>query len=233
MAKQEIVEWDDKAYLRFLPPELQERYKTSVDDPQLLDLRRQISLMDVRITSLLETLDRTALTKELLADDIQLEFPKMKRSEALDFANYMLGYMPQSIINYRTFTALDRLVEKWIEYELDGRDKDVERTRKKLFYYIQNAKQEGDAWEDILKTMEERRKLTSEEGKRLAENQQTMPLERVVLLIGLTIEALKESVHKYVPDREIQQYILKDADSTYRRQLGLGANQSSDERDMD
>lgn len=229
MAKQEVVQdWDDKAYLRYLPPHLQERYRDSVSDPELLFQQRQVALMDVRIKNLLEMLDHEAVTRETIAEDLAFEFERLSKANITALASYIMAYIPIGFINHRTFKRLANIVDKLETAEHAGELKNAERAKKQLFQEIRSGRKEGDVWEDITKIMDERRKLVEAENRRLNDNQQTMPLDRVVMLCGILIEALKESVLRYVPDREIQQYILREADDIYRRQLGMDANRAED-----
>lgn len=229
MAKQEIVQdWDDKAYLRYLPPHLQERYREGIEDPQLTHLVRQIALIDVRIKTLLETLDHQEITREVVAEDLELEFDRLRKVDILNLSAYIMAYIPTGFINYRTFKRLSNIIDRLETAEREGRQKDVERAKKQLYEEIREGRKEGDVWEDIQNAMEQRRRLTEAEERRRQQNQQSLPLDRVVMLAGILIESLKESVQKYVPDREIQQYILRDADEIYRRQIGVGAGRETD-----
>lgn len=229
MAREEVVpEWDDKAYLRYLPPHLQERYRDSVADSQLTHLVRQIALIDVRIKSLLETLDRQAVSRETIAEDLSFEFDRLRKADILALSSYIMAYSPTGFINHRTYKRLNNIVDKLEKAEFENRTRDVERAKKQLFQEIREGRKEGDVWEDIQSAMEQRRKLTEAEERRLQQNQQTMPLDRVVMLCGVLIESLKESVLKYVSEREIQHYILRDAENAYRQRIGIDPNWQPD-----
>lgn len=223
MAKPVIVEdWDDKAYLRYLPPHLQERYRESIQDPQLTHLVRQISLIDVRIKSLLENLDRQVLTVEAVEADLRTEFPHLADDDIKRMARFTHGYLPQGFIDHRTFKRLEHLIDKLESSQIDGRIRDADRAKRQLFDTIRAGRRDGDVWDDIQSAMEQRRKLSEAEERRIADNKQSLGLDQVVMLLGLTIKVLKESVRKYVSDREIQQYILEDADREYAKQIGSG-----------
>lgn len=229
MAKPTVVhDWDDKAYMKFLPPHLQERYRDGVSDVELTHLVRQISLMDVRIKSLLETLDQQVLTKQEIAQDLLIDFPELSERQATDLAGFVMGYLPTGFINYRTFGRLLKMVDKYENAIFDGRDTEADRTLRHLFLWIREGRKDGDTWEDIQTAMDQRRKLVEAEMRRLDSSQQSLPLDNVVMLCGLLIESFKNSVTKYVQDREIQQYILEDADRSYQRQLGMGADRPAD-----
>lgn len=227
------VEWDDKAYLKYLPPHLQERYSEGVNDPELIHLSKSVALLDVRIKGLLEVLDRQVLTKEQVADDLRLNFEKLSEKDVLELAGFIMGYLPTNFVNHRTFKSLERIVDKLDKAQKAKRVREIESTQALLFAKIREGLREGDVWEDIQTAMSERRKLAEAEKRRQDADKQTMTLDQVLMLAGILIEATKVSVQKYVADREIQQYILRDAELVYRRQLGVGANRQSDQFDLD
>lgn len=227
MSKREVVmDWDDKAYLRYLPPHLQERYMESVTDPQLTHLVRQISLMDVRLKSLLENLDRQVLTEEEIQADLRQDgnFPHLKEADIQRLSKFIMAYLPEGFIDHRTFKKFAGIIDRMESAQLEGRIRDADRAKKQLFDGIRSGRRDGDVWDDISKVMEERRKLSVEETKRVIDNQQILRLDQVVMLAGMLIGSFKEAVRKYVTDREIQQYILEDADREYSKQLGMGHN---------
>lgn len=229
MANSVIVDgWDDKAYLKYLPPHLQERYLESIQDPHLTHLIKQISLIDVRIKSLLENLDRQILTVEQVEDDLRAEFKHLKDDDTRKLAQFIMSYLPQGFIDHRTFKKFERIMQRMEDSQLDGRIRDADRAKKQLFDGIRSGRRDGDVWDSIQEAMEQRRRLTEAEGRRITENQSSLTLDKVVMIVGLTIDALKESVRKYVPDREIQQYILEEAERTYQRQIGTGRTVSTD-----
>lgn len=221
-------DFDDNAYSKFLPPHLQERYRQSIQDPHLTHLSRQISLMDIRITTLLQTLDHQILTPQEIEDDLRIQFPHLGEEDIRALALFVMSYLPDGYINHRTFKRLESLIDRYKKAELDGHIREANRYRNELFESIRSGRQEGDVWEKITDAMEERRKLGDAEERRIAQNQSSLRLEQVVLLMRLTINAFKESVNKYVEDREIQQYLLSDVERTYAQQLGLRDSSKTD-----
>lgn len=227
MAKAVVVnedEWDDKAYLRFLPPHLQDRYREAVTDPQLTHLARQIALIDVRIKTLLECLDRQPLTIEEIEADALADFPHLRDLEIKKIAQFTFNYLPDTFIDHRTFKRFEKILTNMEVAQRDGRIRDADRAKKQLFEGIRSGRREGDVWNDINEAMEERRKLSETEERRLSDNKQSLAIDQVVLLTGMLIKALRESVVKYVTDTEIRQYILENTEQIYRRQLGMGSD---------
>lgn len=227
------VEWDDKAYLKYLPPHLQERYSEGVNDPELIHLSKSVALLDVRIKGLLEVLDQQVLTKGQVADDLRLNFEHLKEKDVLELAGFIMGYLPTNFVNHRTFKSLERIVDRLEKAQAAKKVRDIEAAQTLLFAKIREGLREGDVWEDIQTAMSERRKLAEAEKRRQDAEKQTMSLDQVLMLAGILIEACKVTIQKYVPEREIQQYILREIQSVYRRQLGVGAHSQPDEPDLD
>lgn len=228
MAKTIQPDFDDNAYLNYLPPHLRDRYRDSIEDPELTHLRRQIALMDVRIKVLLENLDRQILQKSQIVDDLSEKFPHLSAADISEMADYTLSLLPEHFIDHRTFKRLEGLIDKMEKSQLDGRIRDADRARKQLFEAIRAGRRDGDVWEDIQDVMEQRRRLGEAEERRLSHGQQYLRLEQAVMLVRTLISAFKDSTTKYVTDREIQQYILQDADRTYQRLLGVTTDRPAD-----
>lgn len=222
-------DFDDNAYYNYLPPHLRDRYKDSLDDPELTHLRRQIALMDVRIKILLENLDRQILQKSQIVDDLQEKFPHLSAADISDMADYTLSLLPETYIDHRTFKRLEGLIDRHEKAQLDGRIRDADRARKQLFESIRAGRRDGDVWEDIQNVMEQRRRLGEAEERRLSHNQEYLRLEQVVIVVRAIVSAFKDSTVKYVTDREIQQYILAEADRTYQKLLGVTTDRLADQ----
>lgn len=223
-----VEEYDDHAYMRYLPPQLRERYIEGLRDVTLTHLARQIALMDIRVKGLLENLDYQVLTEEQIVHDLRTDFPDLPELDVKHLTKFVMSYLPDNFINHRTFKKLARIIERMENAQLDGRIREADRCKKLLFNTIDGGKRDGDVWEDILTTMESRRRLVEAEERRRSNTEQTMSLQQVVMLASLLIEACKESVMKYVSDREVQQLILRDTERVYAKQIGLGDNWKAD-----
>lgn len=229
MKQPEVInEHDDHAYMHYLPPHLRERYVEGLRDATLTHLQRQIALMDIRIKGLLEVLDQQVLTEEQIAHDLRTDFPDLPELDVKHLTKFVMSYLPDDFINYKTFKKLSRIIERMDNAQLDGRIREADRCKKMLFNTIFEGKRDGDVWEDIIATMESRRRLVEAEERRRANTEQTMSLQQVVMLASLLIEACKESVMKYVNDREVQQLILRDTERSYAKQIGLGDSWKAD-----
>lgn len=116
-------------YSKYIPAKLLERYEASVDDPELLNLRSEISLIESRMTDLLTRVD----TKE--AGKLWTEMRKLNDDLRRDFDNENLGAVNLGMIK------IDRLIGSgltdyvaWNEITnlIDQRRKLVEAESKRL-----------------------------------------------------------------------------------------------------
>lgn len=213
------VAQEDATYLKYLPDHLRERYQEGLADAQITHLHRQIALLDVRIKILLETLDRQILTADKIAADLLDEFPEVGSDLAYQIALHVQTYLPDTFIDTRTFRSLDRLVTKHETSMRDRRLIQAAESLGQLFRAIRDGRRDGEIWREIDQVMDSRRKLVEAEERRIVQTQSAMPLDKVVRYIGIVIESLREAVVRYVPDREIQQFILQDAERIYASRL--------------
>lgn len=155
-------------YSKYMPERLLERYEQSVDDPELLNMRHELSLLDARLTDLLERVD----TEEARAlwEEARKSHDEMKRMLLNeDYGGLMVA-----------LEKLDRSVGTGLA--------------------------DYDAWNEIEKLIEQRRKLVEAEQKRLVAMQQMVSSEQVMVLIA----ALVDTVKRHVPDRSILNAISTD-----------------------
>lgn len=209
----------ENGYHHFLPSHLQERYVESANDKELLQLRRQVALLEVRIKQLLETLDRQVMTEERMMTSILEEFPDLDDEMAARLANYFASFLPESFIDTRTFRSLERLVKKHQTAMADRRLIEAHEALSQLFSAIGNGRRDGEIWKEINDAMDQQRKLIEAEQRRIAATQESLTLEKAVKLIEAVIQSLREAVVRYVPDRDLQASILGDARSIYQARL--------------
>lgn len=212
----------DGAYARYLPPHLRERYDEGLVDAEILHLKRQIALLDVRVKILLENLDRQVLTQERLAREISEEFPHLDEADCHALAKYLQAYLPETFIDTRTFRRLEQLAEKYEKAMADGSLIKAAEALAQLFAAIRAGRKDGEVWNEINEVMDNRRKLVEAEQRRVIQTQQMLSLDKAVRLIGVVIESLREAVIRYVPDRDSQQHILGVAERIYAERL-IGA----------
>lgn len=119
--------------------------------------------------------------------------------------------------------------EAWIELsKLWGEFMFAVRTgnskeQNKLLLIINNAIEKGSdqekLWNNIITTVEGRRKLSDTERKRLTDMQQMVTVEQALLLVTTTVIALKEAVYKYA-DPKAAREIIVETSGHYQRLIG-------------
>lgn len=97
----------------------------------------------------------------------------------------------------------------------------------RLSEMIETGKRESDIWLDIERLFEQRRKLVETEQKYLRSAGQTLTVEAALVMLAAAINALKESVKKYVGSREVQEAIIVDAQYEYTKLIGNFGNGES------
>jgi hypothetical protein len=223
MAKKRQLEDKRKSkYTEGLPEHLRERYEEGLTDPHLLHLKEEIGLMDIRIRMLVENLDRQVLDEDEIRDDILGEFPDLDPKMAKKLAHRIRGWMPDQFVDYRTFKRLETLVDMYDKALLKREIRKADGALKDLFQVIREGRRSGEVWHEISDITDQRRRLVDQEQKRLTQAAQLITVEKVVMLLGITIEALRGAVTKYVADQEIRDYILVEAEEIYGELLGSG-----------
>jgi hypothetical protein len=171
-------------YSKYIPDRLAARYQEAQDDPQLLELRAEVALIDARLADLLARVD----TGEAGA-------------------------------------AWRQARDLWVDLA-DARGGPHED---KLFHELGRALKAGAAdfaiWNDVQSTIEQRRRLVESERKRLVEAQQTITVERAMILIG----AISHILQKHVTDRTQLASISHDIRALLGPASGGHAGASSDE----
>lgn len=210
---------ENAVYARYLPDHLQARYVESLEDRELLHLRRQVALLEVRIKQLLETIDRKVMSVETMTANIASEFPDLDAVTVRKLAEYVNTFLPESFIDARTFRSLERLVRKYETAMVDKRLIQAHEALAQLFSAIEDGRRDSEIWKEINAAMDQQRKLIEAEQRRVVSTQESMTLEKAVKLIEAVIQSLREAVVRYVPDRDVQASILGEAQAIYRGRL--------------
>lgn len=207
-------------YKEHLPEHLQERYEQGLVDPHLLHLKEEIGLMDLRIKMLVENLDHQVLEEDEIWRDLVAEIPELEPEIAEKVAARVRSWMPDNFVDYRTFKRLETLVDAYDNAILKREIRRADNTLRELFRNIREGRRAGEVWHEISDITEHRRRLVDQEQKRLTQAAQLVTVEKVVMLLDITIEALRGAVKKYVEDQEIRDYILVEASEIYGELLG-------------
>ena len=163
-------------YSKVLPARMAERYQEALDDPRLLELRDDLSLLDARLADVLSRVDTGesgALWQQLM----------QRRSEVI-----AAGRAGDSVAKAAAMNALLDLVSQG---HADYR-----------------------AWAEVGAVLEQRRKLVESERKRLIEMQQTLTVEKAMLLVGAIGGIIKAHIH----DRAVLSAISRDIQSLTDRE---------------
>jgi hypothetical protein len=169
-------------YSKYLPHNLRTRYEESLDDPQLLELRSEVALLDARLGELLEKAD-TGENRKLWS----------------------------------------RVSTLWAQYRRAleaGEAAEQDRLTGLLTATITDGQGEAQAWLEIQKSLELRRKLADTEQRRMQTAQQMVTVEQAIALVAATIAALKEVVERHAGPSTARD-ILVDASATYQRLISL------------
>jgi hypothetical protein len=209
-------------YTEGLPEHLRERYEEGLSDPHLLHLREEIGLMDIRIRMLVENLDRQVLDEGEILEDLTNEFPDLDPDVAEALAKRIRGWLPDQFVDYRTFKRLEVLVDKYDNAMLNRQIRNADSALRELHQVIREGRKSGEVWHEISDITDQRRRLVDQEQKRLTQAAQLITVEKVVMLLDITIEALRGAVSKYVFDQQIRDFILVEAEEIYGELLGSG-----------
>lgn len=101
-----------------------------------------------------------------------------------------------------------------------GEDDEAKRLLSEIGQLINAGYQDAQAWTEIENTIERKRKLGADERKRLVEMEQMIQTDRMLLVAG----ALVDAVRKHVSDRDILNAISTDLGAVLR----LGATAGVD-----
>jgi hypothetical protein len=157
--------YKDGRYSKVLPTRLAARYAEAEHDPQLLELRSEISLTDARLADLLARVDSGesgALWQALMTarGDLLAARKANNANDQVDALNTIIELISKGHADYR-------------------------------------------AWSEIATVLEQRRRLVESERKRLTEAQQTLTIEKAMLLIGAIGGIIKAHVTDVTTLRKI------------------------------
>lgn len=219
----EVVD-SENAYLKYLPEHLHAAFLEAFDDPQLTNLRRQMALNETRVKTLLLNLDREVLDEDQIEAQLREQFPNLDPKVYPRIAEFVASFLPENFVDHRTFKRLEALVKKYEDNTLHRRVREADQTLKQLFEEIRRGRASGSIWQEIQESLEQQRRLAEAEERRANQLQQMLTMDKVVMLLGYTIQSLKEAVYLYVPDKEIQEYILEHTERVYAAQFGSRPN---------
>lgn len=143
-------------YSKYLPKDLMERYNSSIDDPELLNLRHDIALLDARLSQLLERVD-TNQGKQVWEDARKCHDEIKRAMNNEDYGGVLIG-----------LEKLDRAIGIGLA--------------------------DYDAWSEIEKIVDQRRKTVESEQKRLVAMNQVITTEQAMTLVAAITMSIKRNV---------------------------------------
>lgn len=176
-----------------LPSRLLERYTESLADPELLGIREEISLTDSRIADLLLRVD-TGEAGETWRSLKETYYVAKRAAEVINTVG-------------RASVAGQKAEDEFFKaFEAIG-------------ILIAEGAQDYQAWDEVNNMVEQRRRLTETETKRLKEAQRMVTSEQATALVA----ALVASVKRHVTDRTALAAISSDITGLLARGVGFGA----------
>lgn len=180
----------------YLPARLRDKYEASLADEDLLNLRRDLALVETRIGELLQSLDA---------------------GES--------GQLWRNLNNARhEFTAAQRAVQNAGDNaEQRARAQaDMAAAMQDILSLIGRGAADWERWKEIADFLERRRRLVESEQKRLVAMQQMVTAEQAMTLIASLGAGMREAVLAHV-DGDVGRAILADVQRELVRATSAGA----------
>jgi len=156
---------------KYLPERLLTKYQETQDDPDLIELRDEVNLVDLRVNELLEGLGKGAAT--VLWTELAERFAVYMRLK-------------------NSYTEADRMKADDALMAIDD--------------LVCRGVSDSRSWAEIFALVEQRRKLSESEVKRLNTMGQLITTEKVMALI----HAVGASVRKHVTDPKVLQNVQRE-----------------------
>jgi hypothetical protein len=179
-------------FSRSIPSRLSHSYEQALADPRKLELDNELALLICRNEELLATLhsgESGALWKRLRNAKREMDKAREKAKTAWEHGDF------QAQAKHRA--KVDDLQEE-------------------ILRLIERGASEAERWDELRTNMEQQRKLSESERKRLVEAHQVATVEEIMALMGALLAIIK----KHVPDPATRRAIGYDMDVLVN---GLGA----------
>lgn len=160
-----------------------------MQDPEFLELRNEIALVDSRTAELLSRIDIGEAGRHWQSIKDQLEI------------------YHKAIKKYRIS------VRKQTGEDMAAAFLEIEQAVGEINAIVDNALSDYAVWDEINKEIELRRKLVESDRRRLMESHQMITSERALLMFGILADELKTALAKNVDDPKVIQAVLVSLDS--------------------
>lgn len=168
----------DGRHSRFLPKRLIDRYAAGLDDPDLLELRPEIALLDAHLSELLD---------------------------ALDIGSHG--------------DLWDDLGALWDRYQTavrEGDRKSQQTLIPEIAAVVETGADVNGTWRQVVRLMEQRRKMVETEQRRLTAAQQMVTVEQTLALMTAYVMGVRTAVERHVGARTFRQ-IMTDVSLEFDR----------------
>lgn len=179
---------------KYLPKNLLGKYKEAINDPDLLQLRDEIALMDTRLGEVLTQIEKGAKALNQF-EEIQAEYAGLLSAmQAIPMLREKLT--GESGSNRLEINTQWRGPKKLKTERLDEKQAGAKilETMANLGNLISAGIDSKEAWEEVQALVEIRRKLVESERKWFIENQQIITAEKALLLIAAIADIIKSNV---------------------------------------
>ena len=158
-------------YSADLPSRLAARYREAASDPNILDQRAEIAVLQVRISELLQRIDEAEAGQW---------FKRLNKAR-IDFN------------------------------AVSGDPKKAAPLLNHLLHLVEEGAAAWMIWDDITRTMEQRRKLVADQAKAEQSADLLISLEKLIIIFGV----IKEQIHEHVPSRDARAAIAAGLDPIF------------------
>lgn len=199
-------------YSKYIPERLIERFNDNMQDKRILELARDIALVDTRVDELLDALE----AHDGERDSYSTWFVDEDGNER-DATDH-----PERNVMSQKGWAIIRAA--WLRYEAaleGGVQKRIKDSRFELRSLIMEGREEFNVWNDIAQLLELRRKMAETEHKRQQALQQYVAVDKVLLLLGATISSIKLALDRYVSDDDARRQVIIEAEAAYRQYVSV------------
>lgn len=208
-------------YEKYLPPDKVETYVESLNDPNLLNFQHEIALHEMRAKELTMRMDRETLSEDDIREQIREEFGSEIHDELIErFVEYAYSLLPTGYIDNQTYRRLDYLATRYERFLANREIRKADSSLRLLLRVIHDEMRAGEIWDDLQSVLESRRKLAVSEQEYMEKTSRLVPVDKAVVVLMATIDALREAVYQYVDDGTIRRHILTDAERRYSEIFG-------------
>ena len=188
-------------YSKYLPQGLMTKYDEARKDPDLLNLRDEISLNDARLKQLIEKLPEGGASRSWI--DLRSTWTELLNAQ-------------RAVSNAAT------------DPERRQAQQSLANVFRQLNEVIEDGASEAGVWNDIITTVDNRRKLVASESKRLTDMEQTITAEKAMALVYAVLDIIRRNVVTIVTDPAVQKKLTSKIATDVRGLVTIPQRESAD-----